>query len=739
MIKIKTSTFLTPLIILLLILQSTKSPGAEPVGPVPENGMSGMQGMQDMPGMQADPSSEKHDHSKHKVKVPVFMPTKAAMVMIGNRKGDSELGRRMFNKHCVYCHGKKGLGDGVITLGLDASPPSYFRENGILYMTDQEIFNIISYGTKTSDEIDMPAWTNILSEDERLDVIAYIKDLAVRSRDEMKAKGLYEKYAKMPGGGSGRLQLHGHGAGHEMFHLHGAEGMSGDMMLMKGVSPLSPLHMALILILAAMGTMGAFFSFDRKKGSKDKPGYLRLNLFRSRIIKSLVKARPFQFLLQLPVVLGFILIIITGIWGDQNPGRNLATLATWTVWWGGVIFLILFFGSGWCLICPWSAISDWIERVSFWKRKEGIGLKRKWPSALKSRHMMTAFFIVVTWLELGVFITYNPRYTSIFALLLFLLILVTALIYSKKAFCRYVCFVGGIVGIYSNIAPLEIRSKESAVCDDCHTKDCITGNSKGYPCPIDEYPGGMDKNTNCILCTECLKTCPHDNMTLNLRPFFTDISKGYKGRYDEAILILSLLGLTIYHGFTMLPVWFSWALETMKSNYYLYLGVFSLLLIAFVVVPIGLHYITTSLSRLISGGREVPLKKVFVQYAYCFIPVAFFYHLAHNISHLNMEGMKIIHVLSDPFGWGWNLFGTGSTMASMPLGMPTVRYMQFAFILIGLIIGVFLSHRVSRKLFAEKKRAISAMLPVVALMLGYSYINMMTLILPMVMRTVSYF
>ncbi|MCP3678652.1 MAG: hypothetical protein GY721_14035, partial [Deltaproteobacteria bacterium] len=266
--------------------------------------------------------------------------------------------------------------------------------------------------------------------------------------------------------------------------------------------------------------------------------------------------------------------------------------------------------------------------------------------------MMTAFFIVVTWLELGVFITYNPRYTSIFAILLFLFILVTALIYNKKAFCRYICFVGGIVGVYSNIAPLEVRSKEKAVCDNCHTKDCITGNSEGYPCPIDEYPGGMEQNTNCILCTECLKTCPHDNMTLNLRPFFTDLSKGYKGRYDEGILILSLLGLTIYHGFTMLPVWFSWALETMQSNYSLYLGVFSLLLVAFVAVPVGLHYVTTYLSRRLSGDREVPLKQAFIQYAYCFIPVAFFYHLAHNISHLNMEGMKIFHVLSDPFGWG---------------------------------------------------------------------------------------
>jgi hypothetical protein len=171
----------------------------------------------------------------------------------------------------------------------------------------------------------------------------------------------------------------------------------------------------------------------------------------------------------------------------------------------------------------------------------------------------------------------------------------------------------------------------------------------------------------------------------------------------------------------------------------LYLGVFSLLLVAFVAVPIGLHYITTYLARRLSGDMEVPLKQVFIQYAYGFIPVAFFYHLAHNISHLNMEGMKIIHALSDPFGWGWNLFGTGYQAAPVPLGMPMVKDIQFTFILIGLVISIFLSYRISRKLFTEKKRAIMALLPVVALILVYSYINMMTLVLPMVMRTISYF
>ena len=196
--KIKTYSFLIPLIIFLFVLQGTKSTAAEPGGLIPEK---------DMPGMQAGSISEKYDHPKQKMKLPIFMPTLEKMVNIGYKKGDPERGSLVFKNHCVYCHGRKGLGNGPITLGLDAAPPAYFRKDGILYMTDQDVFNIISYGTKTSDKIEMPAWTGILTEEKMLDVIAYIRELASSIRDEMTVKGLYEKYADVPPGGGGRLQL----------------------------------------------------------------------------------------------------------------------------------------------------------------------------------------------------------------------------------------------------------------------------------------------------------------------------------------------------------------------------------------------------------------------------------------------------------------------------------------------------------------------------------------------------
>ena len=65
----------------------------------------------------------------------------------------------------------------------------------------------------------------------------------------------------------------------------------------------------------------------------------------------------------------------------------------------------------------------------------------------------------------------------------------------------------------------------------------------------------MTQNTYCILCTECIKTCPKDNLSLNLRPWGEDLKSESKLRTDEAILSLILLSMTAFHGLTMTPLW----------------------------------------------------------------------------------------------------------------------------------------------------------------------------------------
>ena len=106
-------------------------------------------------------------------------------------------------------------------------------------------------------------------------------------------------------------------------------------------------------------------------------------------------------------------------------------------------------------------------------------------------------------------------------------------VFERREFCRYLCPVGGFIGLYSQTAPIELRLKDKQVCVTCEGKPCYNGSQAGYGCPWDVFPGGLTKNTYCGLCMECIRTCPHDNIAVNLRPFSADLAKP-STRMDEA-------------------------------------------------------------------------------------------------------------------------------------------------------------------------------------------------------------
>ena len=60
------------------------------------------------------------------------------------------------------------------------------------------------------------------------------------------------------------------------------------------------------------------------------------------------RSKPVMFL-QLPLV--FVFLIYAGIAGDGKV--NILPVMTWTVWWAGLIFLVVFLGKAWCFVCPW--------------------------------------------------------------------------------------------------------------------------------------------------------------------------------------------------------------------------------------------------------------------------------------------------------------------------------------------------------------------------------------------------
>lgn len=91
----------------------------------------------------------------------------------------SEAGKTLYDDKCAHCHGIEGAGDGAAAENLLPRPRDFTRglykirsTESAQLPTDQDLFDIISNGMPGSS---MPAWGEILTEDEHWQLVAHIK------------------------------------------------------------------------------------------------------------------------------------------------------------------------------------------------------------------------------------------------------------------------------------------------------------------------------------------------------------------------------------------------------------------------------------------------------------------------------------------------------------------------------------------------------------------------------------
>ena len=141
-------------------------------------------------------------------------------------------------------------------------------------------------------------------------------------------------------------------------------------------------------------------------------------------------------------------------------------------------------------------------------------------------------------------------------------------------------------------------------------------------------------------------------------------------RSDEADLALLMLAITGFHGLTMTPVWEK-LVDAVRDRVAIgRVAGFSASMLGILLAPVAVYaalvLVSRGFARRAANGSQgaaatqLSYKDYFIRYAYALLPIALFYHIAHNLEHLLMEGPRVLALISDPFGWNWNLFGTAS-------------------------------------------------------------------------------
>jgi hypothetical protein len=103
------------------------------------------------------------------------------------------------------------------------------------------------------------------------------------------------------------------------------------------------------------------------------------------------------------------------------------------------------------------------------------------------------------------------------------------------------------------------------------------------------------------------------------------------------------------------------------------------------------------------------------------IPIALVYIVAHYFSLLIYQGEVGIRLLSDPWGRGWDIFGTHDFQPNFTFLTPhTIWYVQVASLIVGHVAGLAVAHDRAVGLFKTPRMALWTQYPMLVLMVLFT-------------------
>lgn len=449
-------------------------------------------------------------------------------------------------------------------------------------------------------------------------------------------------------------------------------------------------------------------------------------------LRALAARRWFPQGVAVLLVVPLLGLIAAGFVGTPVGNRNGLVVFVWILWWCLLIMLLVPFASrAWCGACPIPVFGDWLQRRTVFAVRAGssagertpgtwigrnryAGPARRWPRALSNLWLQNAGFLLLATVS-AVLLT-SALATSIALLAMVLGATAVSAVFRQRSFCRFACPVGGFLSLYSKAAPLALRSRDIAVCGACRTKSCVTGNELGWGCPWLEQPSRLERNNACGLCLECLKTCPHENVSLFLRRPFSE--RELVG-LDEAWKAYLMVTLAVVYSFVYLGPW-GWlkdAANVVESGEpVLFLGyAAAVCALAAGVVP-GAFLAAARLGRRLSA-RTIGTRELALAGGSALVPFGLLAWIAFSVPLLLANGSYVVAAASDPLGFGWDLFGTAG-LPWLPVASEWTPWLQAGLVLAGQAAGLRSGWLETRALAVTDRRAVLAFAPTSVLVTG---------------------
>jgi hypothetical protein len=409
-------------------------------------------------------------------------------------------------------------------------------------------------------------------------------------------------------------------------------------------------------------------------------------------------------IVRVAAVLLFLLTVAAGFAGNDDPYRNLITTMVWVVWWVGVAFACALVGDLWTLVNPWRTVFAWMEGgFAALTKGRRLSLALAYPSRLGAWPAVL-LFLAFAWGEL---IWGDKDVPSRLALVVLAYSLITwagMFLFGREQWLENGEAFTIAFGVLSRFAPLAFVPPAPAIA-----------------------------------------------RRLELRPYGAGLLSERPVRGSAMVFVLLMLATVTFDGFQETPAMqrvetlaqsshavSSWLFDLSEWGLDESRVIHSVMLLAFVVGFVAVFWVTSWITLRWIAGRdaragETPATAGIVacSFVLTLVPIAVAYHLAHYASLLLTAGQFVIPLASDPFGWGWDLFGTARYKVDLAIVSPYVFwYGAVFFIVLGHVIAVYLAHVAALRLFG--RHALLGEVPMLLLMVAYTTLSLWILAQPIV-------
>jgi len=297
-------------------------------------------------------------------------------------------------------------------------------------------------------------------------------------------------------------------------------------------------------------------------------GRFRVDWIRHRAARALALHPLFPLILQMVMLAGLALLVFfgLGVGADTDAATlstlrktSLTTLVVWGLWWPAMIAVAMSLGRAWCLVCPMELVNRCADEAA---RKTG------WPRLRMGRLLRAGWLIVLVYMILqwsvAVFHIHRvPHFTALLLVVLLVTALVSGLIFREpRSFCKGFCPAGALLSAYGRLSPVGIDIRDPETCKECDTRDCVQETLRhrfhARSCPSLLRPFAREASDGCVLCLQCAKVCPHDNVGVGVLSTEAPQRREALLRPAEAAFVLMVFGFVSHEVIGELPWLDTW-------------------------------------------------------------------------------------------------------------------------------------------------------------------------------------